>query len=168
MQKQIKIFARFATLALAAVLLLASFTGCGMFGAADKDFASNGMTITLTEDFSEGSTIGKTVVFQSADVIVTVLKETFTDLGTSAKSAKEYAEIICKANGLTESTVTEKEGYADFTYEKNGETNGCYYYARTYKSADAYWLIQFGCLTEQKEAKSELFYKWADTVRFDG
>lgn len=153
---------------IAVVLLLcvALLTLTACFGS-EKKFTVAGMTITLNNQFTEKDVMGQTKSYQSLRVAVTVLKEEFTlTAGMEDMTLKQYTQAVIKANKLS-ATVNEGEKYDYFTYEKTANAQNYYYYATTFKASDAFWLIQFGCLTSDKDKYQPKFEKWADTVVFE-
>ena len=160
-----KKYLSFLVLAVTVCALVLSFTACSLSLAKSKDFSKAGLTITLTDDFSEQDIVTQTAYYVSQKAIVTTLKEeseTIADL-----TVKEYAELVCTINKLDESSVVVKDGYAEFTYEKEVNGKEYYYYARCFKNGTAFWLIQFGCETKNSEEYQKTFEKWAATVTFE-
>ena len=143
--------------------LLVTSTACSLFGAKEKDFSKAGLTITLTDEFTEQDLVTQTAYYVSQKAIVTTLKED----GYSIKhyTVKDYGELVCSVNKLN-STVTEKDGYAEFTYEKEVSGKDYYYYARCFKNGTDFWLVQFACETKNKDDCMPDFEKWASSVTF--
>ena len=98
-------------LLLCAVLLLT----CGCSAKA-KTFTASGMTIELTEDFTEKDMLGFTAVYQSEDVFVFALKEEFDILGDEM-NVDEYAELVLEANQM-DAEVKHDNGHTYFTFDK--------------------------------------------------
>lgn len=139
--------------------------GCSLFSADEKTFSKAGMTITLTDEFTEQELVTQTAYYVSRKAIVTVLKEDGSTI--SDYSVAKYAELVCTANKLDPNSVTAKEGYAEFTYEKELNGKDYYYYARCFKNGTDFWLIQFGCETKNAEKFTSSFEKWASSVTFE-
>ena len=150
------------------VFLLTGFCSCGFLAKAkDKDFSKAGMTITLTDQFTEQENVSQTVYYVSLTSIVTGLKEEtkiFEDAGYGSLTLKEYAELVIKGNSLN-SQVSEKDGLTYFTYEKSVSGKDYKYYATVFKGADAFWLIQFGCEQKNFDKYQPDYVKWAKTVQ---
>ena len=152
---------------IAVVLLLCvsllAFAACG----ADKEFSTEGMTITLTDQFVEKDVVGQTKVYQSTYVIVTALKEDFTMLpGMEDWTLTYYTNLTLQANHLA-APVIQTQTYYYFTYEKTVSGQEYFYLATTHKASDAFWLIQFACFKKDKDTYLPKFIKWADSVVFD-
>ena len=148
--------------------VILSFSGCRAVGSDTKEkvFTKSGMVITLTSDFEEQEIVTQTALYVSQKAIVTVLKEdgsAIPDYGI-----KDYAELVCRLNKLDDDKVVLKDGYAEFTYEKEVNGKDFYYYARCIKNGTDFWLIQFACETKNAEAYAETFDHWASSVRFVG
>lgn len=146
------------------VALLLSFVGCSLLGPKDKAFSKEGMTITLTDAFTEQEIITQTAYYVSNEAIVTALKEDGTSLGN--RTVADYAKLVCTVNKLTSSEVVAKDGYAEFTYEKDVSGKSYYYYARCFKNGTDFWLIQFACETKNQSRYTPIFDKWASSVTF--
>jgi hypothetical protein len=161
MRRRLSIFA----LILLMCTLFSTLVGCGLLTPQDKSFSKAGMTITLTSHFSEQDMVTQTAYYVSPKAIVTALKEDGSTVGNY--TVKRYAELVCEVNKLTGSTVTAKDGYAEFDYEKEVNGKEYYYYARCFKDGTDYWLFQFACETKNTEECKPLFDKWASSVTFD-
>lgn len=149
-----------------AIACLFGIAGC----ASAKTFEKAGMQITLTSKFTEKEYISMTAYYESADAIVTVVKESFTDVasaGLEINTLDEYTDVVLSNNGLNSSKLTrENQEYIYFTYEKSVSGKDFYYLATTHKSSDAYWLIQFACVKDKKEQFTETFLGYADSITF--
>lgn len=150
------------------VLFLFSLTACG--GESAKEFTSNGMTVTLTDAFQETNYEGYTVCYESKDVAVFVLKESFSiQEGFGDLSLDDYAELVYAANASKNpSAVAKEDGLTVMEYSfLNQQENQTYsYYSAMFKGTDAFWLVQFACVEDKYEAKRDTFVEWAKTVEF--
>lgn len=165
-----------ATIVLIVALCATVFASCGSLariltsGAKPKDFSAAGMTITLTEEFSESNVVSQTAVYQSQKVIVTVLKEEkslFAQAGVSSDmSLRDYAQMVITANALDEE-VYETDGLVCFDYDKEANGKELNYFASVYKGADAYWLVQFCAEEDDYDDMLDEFKKWAKSVKFE-
>ncbi len=149
----------------ALVVCLCGFSAC----ASEKTFEKAGMKITLTSDFYEKELASQTAYYESSSAIVTALKEEFTLMsGLSGYSLSKYTDMVLTNNRIS-AEKHEREGkeYIYFTYEKTVSGKDFYYLATTHKADDAFWLIQFACVTSDKDEFSAQFLEWADTITFD-
>jgi len=144
-------------LLLCAVMLLA----CGCSAKA-KTFTASGMTIELTEDFTEKDMLGFTAVYQSDDVLVFALKEEFEILGDEM-NLDEYAQLVLDANKLDEDIKHEGE-HTYFSFEKTVSGKDMTYTAVVFKGEDAYWMIQFACLTSDYAKLEDTIFGYASSV----
>ncbi len=86
------------------LLLVAVLAGCGStnpFDAAAKTFSNEGMTITLTSDFSKQSMDGYTVCYAAKTAAVFALHETndqFAAAGLSDVTLEQYAALVMQNN----------------------------------------------------------------------
>ena len=157
---------RISTISLVIVLMAALFlSGCALFEASPKTFAKAGMSITLTDRFTERDYVSFTAVY----VAVFALKEEFTLFEGSAlgknSSLNDYANAVILANGLDVSPATE-DGLTFFTYQKENNGTEYTYFSTVHKSGDAFWLIQFSAKTEQYESQKDNILTYAKSVSF--
>ena len=155
------------SLCLAFVLSGCSFLGGNYLNAKDKTFSKAGMSIVLTDKFSEKEMVSYTATYDSQRVAVLTLKEEF-DLaeGASDLTLDEYAQFVLDNNNL-EADIKTKGGLVTFEYDKQVSGKHIQYFAAVYKASDAFWLVQFGCEADQYEELSDLILKWAKSVTFE-
>lgn len=137
------------------------------FPAAPKTFVTPEMTITLTDDFTEGEYEPFVHMFSSRNLSVMTLKETFESApGIESYSKKEYAQLFAQANNL-DSVPTVREGTVSFTYSQTDDagTKHCYA-AYVYKTKDAFWVVQFGTTAADFEAQQENIDTYAKSISF--
>lgn len=134
-----------------------------------KTFSSNGMTITLTDEFKETSIENFTVVYDSENIAVFVLKEAFVLAdGFENYTLEQYASLVIQANSLSSSEIKTADGLTGFTFDfTNPETKDTYrYFSYVYKAEDAFWLVQFATLSENAEAHAAEITEWAKSIKF--
>ncbi|MBR2970269.1 MAG: hypothetical protein IKC48_00515 [Clostridia bacterium] len=134
-----------------------------------KTFSAYGMTITLTEAFSEIDVPNFTAAYESNNVAVCALKEPFTLFhGFSSYTLEEYGNEVIKTNRLTSVELKEADGLTYFMYDyKDPQTRKNYtYFAFVYKADDAFWLVQFATLTRKVNKHFEQIFYWAGSVEF--
>ena len=144
------------SLLLAAILLL---TGCKggeelvPREPAPLDFSKGGMTITLTDAFTEKDYVSYTACYESRDIAVFVLKEEFslfanTEYGPET-TVEEYVDLVRRSNALGDNVLVTNAGnlcYLEYNKEANGKTLS--YKVFGFKGADAFWLLQFAADAE--------------------
>lgn len=163
-------------LVLAIAIIVGLIVGCLIgFGSVlgqkpeAKTFSSDGMTITLTNEFYETDIEGYTVTYDSKNVGVFVLKEEFTLAeGFENYSLEEYADLVIENNNLESSEIKTGEGLTYFEYEfVNSETNDTYrFFSYVYKTDDAFWLVQFALLNKNVDSFSQQITEWAKSIVF--
>ena len=129
---------------LLAVLILFSFAACAT--GAEKEFTSNGMTLTLTDEFRETTYEGYTVCYESKDVAVFVLKESFSlQAGLGDMSIDDYAELvmITHATDISADRImwkpAHKIGEYELVYEDGtSSTTPIFYGDNIYKFSQTY------------------------------
>lgn len=163
---------RLLTAALALILLSSCLLcGCSLFEASPKTFSKAGMSITLTDRFSEKEYVSFTSVYDSQYVAVFVLKEEFSlleDAGLSVgrnSTAEAYANLIIQLNNLNVAPE-EKDGFLTYTYQKDVNGDNYTYYAFVFKSEDAFWTFQFTTKTDQFEDQESNILTYAKSISF--
>ena len=137
---------------------------------AAKTFNSNGMAITLTDEFSETDIANYTVAYDSKNVAVFATKEAFTLMeGFEDYTLEQYGNLVLQNNNLSASKLQNLEGLTEFEYEfKNPDTKDTYkYFSFVYKTDDAFWLVQFATLTENVDEYGSKIVEWAKTISFE-
>ena len=136
--------------------------------ANTKEFSSNGLNITLNENFKEVKQEGFTVAYECYNVAVMALKEPFTIApGAADLSLQEYGNMVIETNGLSNSSLKTVESLTCFEYEATPEDTTYYYFAAVYKSDDAFWLINFATKKSDKNEYYPQMVEWARSVNFD-
>ncbi len=135
-----------------------------------KDFSSNGMNITLTDEFVKTDIENYTVAYDSKNVAVFALKEAFALAdGLQDYTLEQYGNLVLQNNNLSASKLQNLEGLTEFEYEfTNPDTKDTYkYFSFVYKTDDAFWLVQFATLTENVDEYSSKIIEWAKTISFE-
>ena len=95
----------------------------------------------------------------------TALKEPFENLSefnlTENSTEEDYAKLSIESYNLDSDDVTY------FTYEKEVDGKKYFYLASVHKSTDAFYLVQYICLSKNKEKYEPKFLTWDKTVKFD-
>ncbi|MBE6949604.1 MAG: hypothetical protein E7456_07155 [Ruminococcaceae bacterium] len=151
----------------AGYLLGSLFASSGSTDA--KTFSSNGMTITLTEEFTETSMEGFTVCYDSANAAVIALKEDFTLMdGFGDLTIEEYGSLVMQGSGL-EASDLDTDGdlrYFAYTYEDPSAGDNYLYVIYVYKTSDAFWLVEFVTPEVMADEYVPLIMEWAESVEF--
>jgi hypothetical protein len=149
-------------------LLVVLCAGCGEAAAKEKTFSKAGLSITLTEDYSEQEVASMTATYTSLDSVVMTLKEEYSlfekaGLDPSTFTLKDYAQLVCDNNKL-QADIQEKDGLTCFSYTNtaNGKDNA--YLAVVYQGTDAFWLVQFSCVADNYSKLESTFMNYAKTV----
>ena len=134
-----------------------------------KTFSSNGMTITLTDEFTETDVENYTIAYASKNIAIYGLKEAFVLAdGFEDYTLEQYANLVIQANNLGSAEIKTTDGLAHFEYEfTNPETKDVYkYFSYVYKSNDSFWLIQFAALNKNADEYAQQITEWAKSVEF--
>ena len=146
------------------ILMSILIVGCAK---KEKEFKKSDFKITLTEDYKEDSVKEATYYFASSNTGVTVLKETFELLSiidiTSESSLEDYGKAVLKANNRNNELIKEND-FIYFTYDNSINSNKFYYVSVMKKGKDAFWLINFFCLYEDKDKYEQEFLRFARTI----
>lgn len=134
------------------------------------EFSSNGVTVTLTDDFYEQKYDGITACYDSDDVAVFFIKDDFDAMeGLSDYTLEEYGELVMKNTGCDESVKLRTNGdLTYFMYEAVSDDTGenYVYYTFLFKTNDAFWIAQFTTFAENEDAYYQQFIDWANTIKF--
>lgn len=140
---------------------------CGC-SATPQEFSKDGVSITLTSQFEELTQEGCVAVYGSRSEAVMIQKEEFSmlaEIGINENSTVEdYANAVIEANGLSDSTVEERDGIVCFTYTAKSGMKTYAYLATAHKTEDAFWLIQFSTTDKKFEEKEASFLSFAKSI----
>ena len=136
---------------------------------ATKSFACGNVTLTLTEDFEETSVEGQDGAYLSSNVGVTVLSQTNEELdnlgyNSSTMTAKDYAQAIIDSNEQNTEGVKEEDGLTTYTYNASSTNYNFTYQAYIFKTADAFYMVQFYCISSDYEEMAPTFAQWAKAI----
>jgi hypothetical protein len=113
-----------------------------------KEFGTQGIRLTLTDDYIDYEAEGYTAVYISTEdfSMAIILKEYFADFAAFAMDANamtltDYAQLVISVGGL-DSMVNERNGVTYFTYSTDTHS----YFSTVFKGTDAFWLVQFAAL----------------------
>jgi len=136
-----------------------------------ETFTSNGMTVTLTNEFWEASYEGYTACFDSEKIAVLALQEPFDSFeGLADCTLEEYAQMVFFNNGFDDSiTLQQEQGQNFFEYQyQNPDTGEVFgYYTLLYKAEDAFWMVQIAGEQANYDAYRSSFPQWASTISFE-
>ena len=161
-----KRFFKFTSLLLVIFLIC----GCSLFEEKTKEYSLKGLHVTMGEGMKEEKNDSFTSYLEGKHYIFTSLKETFESLKvvnlTEESKVSDYAKLVIENNKLDKKLI-EKDGLTYFKYDSTIEGTKYFYMAFTFKSKDAFWLINFACLDSEKDSYESKFIKWAKTIKFD-
>ncbi len=162
------------------VLIIAVIVGAviGFIGSSSlfdfepdpKDFSVSGMQITLTDEFKSYDDEDDvfTTIFESNDVTVLVEKIDFDFMeGLEDYTLKEFGEFSIEYTEFDTEVKLESDS-ASYYYQYEAEIDGdtYVYYAYIYKSADAFWIVQFAIDKKDTQEYRGTITEWADSVKF--
>ncbi|MBR5273030.1 MAG: hypothetical protein IKU25_06540 [Clostridia bacterium] len=135
-----------------------------------KTFSSNGLTITLTNEFKESEAEGYDVCLLSKKISLCAFKEGFYDYGDdmSDVSLEEYAQLLIEANDLQLITsVQTVDDLTYFEYDAKEESGITYtYFVVVYKSDNAFWMLSFSTSRNKAQEFRPDMIEWAKSVKF--
>lgn len=157
--------------ALLMALTILILAGCAAENAAPApvSFTKAGLTITLTDDFTEKEHVSYTAVYESADIAVFALKEEFGLFDASVlnadSSVEVYADLVWKANGFSEPlTLNNTDGMHWFRYDRSVNGGDYTYCVYVFKGSDGFWLVQFTVFAEEFTALESTIHGYAKTI----
>ncbi len=157
------------------ILLCASLimlVSCFDVSAKPKEFSvSQGLKLTLTDDFKETEIEGYTVSYDSAKIAVFTLEEKFSLVdGFENYTIKQYGEAVRTANNTKDPTELKTEDgltFFEYTFHNDDENEDYHYYSYVFKEEDAFWLVQFACLEDNAEELKGEIANYAKSVTFE-
>ncbi|MCH5316886.1 MAG: hypothetical protein J1E05_02810 [Eubacterium sp.] len=136
----------------------------------EKTFSSNGLQITLTDQFSETNAQNFTFCYESKDAIVFALREGFDLLdGFENYTIEQYGELVLKNNNLSSDIQLENSDgltYFQYSYTVPTINENYHYFTVLYKAPDAFWMVQFATLDKNFEQQQQTIIDWAKSVEF--
>jgi len=159
----------FITLAIIVAMFLG---GCSLSVSDEpKTFSSKGLTLTLTEGFWEANYEPFTVCYDSNNMAVFALEETFDMFEAAGYSEmptlEEYAELVAYANEVPASSVFSEDGLIGFSFSNIVAGEDYTYFAYTYKGSESFWLVQFAVFTEDAAEMQDKVVEFAKSVSVD-
>lgn len=148
-----------------------SLTGCDLFAAADKEFSGTGMTIILNEDFVVTETVMVPFYVTSLHDIFSGMRESKSlFVRSSITNLEEYAEAVLENGGHSGETLYESEeanGYFYAYYTALVEDVEYGYMLICMETDDYYYLMNFGCLSDDLEDSKEQYIEWTNTLEVE-
>ncbi len=155
---------------LSVFLILVLVTGCSLLETKTKEYSLNGVHITMEDGMKEEKDEDYTVFLSNDNYIFSALKESITILSSVGldenSTVLDYTKLVLKANDFNKTPI-EKDGLTYYTYDSTVEGTKFFYSTFTYKTEDAFWLVNFACLYKDKSKYESKFIKWAKTIQFD-
>lgn len=137
----------------------------------EKTFTSEGVTLTLTEDFKkfryEGT--GFVSAYDSKRVAVFVFRDDFsTGEEALTLSVGEYIDAVISSNNIvTLGKNTEADpAYYIYDYRNPDDGKTYIYYSYVYKAGDAFYTVRFAVEDKYSEDLAPKIEKWAGSAKF--
>jgi len=130
-----------------------------------KTFEKDGITLLLTDQFTERkSELGFYAYYVSDFCGVVVLKEDFSlEEGLAELPLEEYVGNVIANNGHTDIEPQNKDDLWFYVRDSGGTRS----YSYSFKGSDAFWIVQFLCMTSDAPMFEDLFYLWANSVEVE-
>lgn len=127
-----------------------------------------GLKIKMSPDMSEERTGELSVYYFAEGLMVSVKKIPFEELsqeGTADanSSIEDYIQIIEDANENIKFTL-DSYGNPSTTYPAENDGVEMIYYVTVRKGSDAFWMINFAGLEEEKDIRIPQFELWGSTI----
>ncbi len=138
-----------------------------------KTFEGEGYELTLTTKFTEAPEDNYVTTFRGNEMKVLVSRETFEEIALYPERtdpANETRRDFIAADLETNNVVSDifEDGdliYYEYQKDFNGKTFS--YRAYVFKTTTAFWRIQFGCESENKENLVNQIEEFAKTIEID-
>lgn len=130
-----------------------------------QTFEKEGIALLLTDKFVEQkSERGFYAYYVTNFCGVCVLKEEFSlEEGLAERTLEDYIFNVIENNGHTDVKPHSWDGLL-FYRSQSGMTVS---YSYVFKGSDAFWIVQYLCLTSDEPMLKDLFYLWANTVEVE-
>ena len=162
------LLALICAIAVSSLTGLTACSGQNFFNAPPKPktFSASGMSIVLTDRFVEEAPDGPDFTAYAENVAVSALKESFTLAdGLADMSLDEYADIVCKNNGLSDKDILSGEAVRFFEYDSDADGKTFHYWVYLFKGSDAFWIFNFVSLKKDAPSLSSSVSEWAESVK---
>ncbi|MDO4572779.1 MAG: hypothetical protein Q4C13_05380, partial [Clostridia bacterium] len=128
-----------------------------------------GLTVRMGNDMVYQNLEGMTMCYYGDNCLMTGLKEGYADLSAVGldpenMSLEDYAAVIEQNHALSEAFEPDSYGNLAVTYGNNVDGIDLFYYSTVRKGTDAFWLVSFACLDEQRETWLPLFELWGNSI----
>lgn len=146
------------------VLMIVTLSGCS---AKPKNFTVNGLTITLTEEFSVGSAANYDVYISNDDVSFSAVEEdadTLEYAGYEIASLNDYSLEILELNKASKDSLIKRDNYYYFTNTSTKSGASFTYVHCMFKGNSSYWVCEFVCKTKDYKRLENKILGWADTI----
>lgn len=159
------------SLVLFLAMMISVFAGCG--SAEDKEFSSNGFTVTLPGNAKEmDQSLGYTACYQVGnDIVVAAIEETKSSLQSLGLSedatVEEYAALVAEVNGYSADDIKTLTGTDApyFEYSSTVSDIEYNYIGVCYESDESFWFVNFGTTADKFDSVEEDFERWAASVK---
>lgn len=140
---------------------------------SEKRFEKAGLSIVLTNNFTEGEHVEYTAYYSSNEIIVLTLKSEFylfdeDEWASGNKTVEEYAQKILLEyekiyDQVSEIVIDNNLIYFNFNFTGNGKEFK--YIVAVYKAEDAFWSVLLGCNEKNYNNLSQTMFKYASSVK---
>lgn len=131
-----------------------------------KVFASTeGITITLTDEFTRKDHNVFTDMYSSSKVSVAIFKEEY--FNDTNITVSEYGRLFLDVNDLKSTSLNDIDGMTCFEFsQRNSENKDYSYLGVVFKDTDCFWVVQFAARQEDYDEYRPQFIEWAKTIKY--
>lgn len=156
------------------LMFILMLTGCSLFSAKPKEFSGNGMTVTLTSDFSVGKNVQVPFYVASDKHIFMGANESKSLLASNGYrnlTLEQYAELVIYIYKKNVKINTYQDDETEFVYAYYDSTVSGVSYSYMMvcmEGDDSFYTMNFACFTKNfDDSTKELYMKWAKTIRVE-
>ena len=164
---------RIISLLLMVSIAISLFCGCNLLSREEtlKEYSSNGVKITLPDNFEQKSEEQFNCYFEGRRAIVSGNKVSYAEFeslgfedvsNSSVLKMTEFMVSFAGKSGAVKSSADERYSY--FTYEETVDGNNFYYTTFLFKSEKNVWMFDMFCFKADKDKYAEKFISWADSI----
>ena len=147
-------------------LLLFSLFGCSFLNK-EKEFSSNGFTITLNESFVESELVNVKLFVQNTKMAMAMTTDSNSP---SYYTTTSYLKQLMSITNTTGTIIEGSEGdlkysYVEYTKEVDGDKYS--YITFVFKSSSKYYGVDFWCREKNIESIRDQIFEYVKTVKVE-
>lgn len=161
-----KEFKKKISLILVLTFITAILGGCS---GNPKNFTSQELTITLTDEFKPEKRSGFDIYLSSENVVFSAVQETSQELelaGYEISSLNDYCSEILTLNKMSKDSLISRNNYYYFVNSATVDGAKYTYVHCLFSFGESYWVCEFVCKSKHYNRLKDDIMNWADSITF--